>query len=67
MDNDKALLGIGVAIAAVILLSRRAQAATTYTCPYGDGLTFASLAALNAHIADAHPGMRQLISITWST
>ncbi|MDD8013263.1 MAG: hypothetical protein PHX05_07290 [Acidobacteriota bacterium] len=52
---------------AVVALKGIAGAATaTYTCPYGDGLTFTSLAKLQEHVQTEHPGEKVPVSLKWS-
>ncbi len=51
---------------AVIVLKGPASATSTYTCPYGDGLTFSSLAELQEHIQTEHPGERVPVALQWN-
>jgi hypothetical protein len=58
------LAGAGV-VATILLMTKKAAAATDYTCPYC-GLTFPTLEALQEHVMAVHPGQRIPISIGWS-
>ncbi len=63
----KAIVGGILAVIAVVALKGVAGAATaTYTCPYGDGLTFTSLAKLQEHVQTEHPGEKVPVSLKWS-
>ncbi len=64
--DGKVLIGAGAAIAALLLLSKKTQAQDVYTCPYGDGLQFPTLLALQSHVESEHPGERIPISIQWN-
>lgn len=56
---------VGIGLIALLASTSKAEAAQTYTCPYGDGLTFPTLLALQQHVAEAHPGQRIPIMIRW--
>jgi hypothetical protein len=59
-------LVIAAVVAVVVIATKSAAAAGEFICPYGDGLVFTTLAALQQHVMDAHPGQRIPISIMWS-
>lgn len=65
MDTmEKVAIG-ALAIGGILLMTKKAAAAEDFTCPYGDGLVFTSLEALQDHVRAAHPGERIPISIQW--
>lgn len=58
-----ALVAVTV-IGGILLAGKSAEAAALFTCPYGDGLQFNTLAALNDHISLVHPGEPIFLNIT---
>ena len=57
-----AIVGIG---GYLLFKAKPVKAGGPYTCPYGDGLSFDTLALLQQHVGSAHPGERIPIDITW--
>lgn len=64
--EGKLALAAAVALAGIIVATKKTAAAEVFTCPYGDGLTFGTLKELQDHVAAAHPGQFIPISIKWS-
>lgn len=60
MANRYGIVVIGAAafitIGVILLTAKPAGAATRYSCPYGDGLSFSTIEELQAHVITAHPG-----------
>jgi hypothetical protein len=64
MADNKVGMAIGLATAALLLLSHKGEAATGYICPYC-GEDFTTLAELQNHVTTVHPGQRIPIEIVW--
>jgi hypothetical protein len=66
MGKDGLLLGAGLALIAIIAMSKPAAASSMkFRCLYGDNLEFDTLQALQDHVRQQHPGEMIPIQIQW--
>jgi hypothetical protein len=64
MDGKVAVLLIGGAVLAAVLVAQKGIAAGQFICPV-DGLTFSTQAELIIHMQTEHPGVRVPITVKW--
>jgi hypothetical protein len=65
-SKNGAILGALIVGAALLMTTRTSAESGKYVCPYGDGLSFDTLAELQTHVQSAHPGERIPIDIGWN-